>query len=115
MGWGFRKSINLGPLRINASKSGIGYSIGGRGFRVGKDARGRSYRSISIPGTGIYNRTYTKKRAVSTPTTYNSSSQTSLNSPPPKKFPAQGIGKAAAYIAAGVLIYLIIYAIVHLL
>lgn len=59
MGWGFRKSINFGPLRINASKSGLGYSIGGRGFRVGRDARGRQYRSFSIPGTGIFNRTYT--------------------------------------------------------
>ena len=37
MGWAFRKSFNLGPLRINASKSGIGYSVDRRGFRVGKD------------------------------------------------------------------------------
>lgn len=58
MGWNFRRSINLGPLRINASKSGIGYSVGGRGFRVGEDAKGRKYTAASIPGTGIYRRDY---------------------------------------------------------
>jgi Protein of unknown function (DUF4236) len=59
--WNFRRSVNLGPLRINASKSGIGYSIGTRGFRIGKDAKGRSYTAASIPGTGIYRRDYLKK------------------------------------------------------
>jgi hypothetical protein len=58
MGWSFRRSINLGPLRVNLSKSGVGYSVGGRGFRVGQDARGRRYRSVSIPNTGIYRRDY---------------------------------------------------------
>lgn len=58
MGWGFRRSINFGPLKVNLSKSGVGYSVGTRGFRVGKDSRGRKYRSASIPGTGIYSRDY---------------------------------------------------------
>lgn len=58
MGWGFRRSLKLGPLKLNLSKSGVGYSIGGRGFRVGQDAKGRSYTSASIPGTGLYSRTY---------------------------------------------------------
>jgi len=40
------------------SKSGIGYSFGIRGFRLGKDARDRKYRAVSIPGTGIYRRDY---------------------------------------------------------
>jgi len=53
MGFIFRKSVNLGPFRVNVSKSGFGYSVGGRGFRVGKDARGRKYHSFSIPGTGV--------------------------------------------------------------
>jgi hypothetical protein len=56
MVWRFRKSIKLGPLRLNLSKSGIGTSIGVRGFRVGKDAKGRSYTATSIPGTIIYER-----------------------------------------------------------
>jgi hypothetical protein len=58
MGWNFRRSINFGPLRVNLSKSGVGYSVGGRGFRVGKDSNGRKYRSLSIPNTGIYRRDY---------------------------------------------------------
>jgi hypothetical protein len=58
MAWRFRKSLKLGPVRLNLSKSGVGYSIGGRGFRVGKDAKGRSYTAASIPGTGLYSRMY---------------------------------------------------------
>lgn len=53
MGWYYRKSVNFGPFRVNLSKSGLGYSLGGRGFRVGVTARGRRYTSASIPGTGI--------------------------------------------------------------
>lgn len=58
MALGFRRSLKFGPLKLNLSKSGVGYSVGVRGFRVGKDARGRSYTAASIPGTGLYNRTY---------------------------------------------------------
>src|SRR5580658_5630624 len=68
MGWSLRRSINLGPLRINLSRSGFGYSVGGRGFRVGQDARGRRYRSISIPKTGIYRRDYFAGSTTQTPT-----------------------------------------------
>jgi hypothetical protein len=58
MGWQFRRSLKLGPLRLNLSKSGIGVSAGVRGFRVGTDAKGRTYTAASIPGTGLYNRAY---------------------------------------------------------
>lgn len=58
MGLNFRKSINLGPFRINFSKSGIGYSVGGKGFRVTKTATGKTRTTASIPGTGI---SYTKE------------------------------------------------------
>ena len=58
MGWGFRRSLKLGPLKLNFSKSGMGYSVGVRGFRVGQDAKGRAYTAASIPGTGLYSRTY---------------------------------------------------------
>ena len=40
MGWRYRKSLNLGPFRLNFSKSGIGYSVGGKYFRVTKKADG---------------------------------------------------------------------------
>lgn len=53
MGLRIRKSINLGPVRINLSKSGIGYSIGVKGFRHTKTATGRVRNTITIPGTGI--------------------------------------------------------------
>jgi hypothetical protein len=53
MGWTYRKSVGLGPFRINISKSGIGYSLGGAGFRTGVSSRGRRHKSFSLPGTGI--------------------------------------------------------------
>ena len=53
MGWIFRRSVNFGPLRVNLSKSGIGYSVGGPGFRMGVRSTGRNYTRLSLPGTGI--------------------------------------------------------------
>lgn len=53
MGWSYRKSISLGPLRINFSKSGVGFSLGIPGFRGGMSANGRKYVSASVPGTGM--------------------------------------------------------------
>ena len=41
MGWYLRKGLNFGPLRINLSKSGLGGSVGVKGFRVGTGPRGR--------------------------------------------------------------------------
>jgi hypothetical protein len=56
MGWSYRKSVNLGPFRVNLSKSGVGYSLGGKDFRVGVNPRGRRYESLTIPGTGLHYR-----------------------------------------------------------
>lgn len=53
MSFRFRKSIKAGPVRVNFSKSGIGYSVGGKGFRVTKKAGGGVRTTTSIPGTGI--------------------------------------------------------------
>jgi len=53
MGWSYRKSLGAGPFRLNLSRRGIGYSIGGRGFRLGIRANGRRYTSLSVPGTGL--------------------------------------------------------------
>jgi predicted RND superfamily exporter protein len=39
----FRKSFNLGPARVNVSKSGVGGSIGPKGIRVGVNAKGSTY------------------------------------------------------------------------
>jgi hypothetical protein len=53
MGFYYRKSVNLGPFRVNIGKSGLGFSVGGRGFRVGTSSCGRKYTSLSIPGIGV--------------------------------------------------------------
>jgi len=53
VGFFFRKSLGKGPLRINISKSGIGWSLGIPGLRFGRSATGRKYTRAGIPGTGI--------------------------------------------------------------
>jgi hypothetical protein len=59
MAWRLRRSRRLpGGFRLNISKSGLGYSWGFRGFRIGRDSRGRIVRTVSIPGTGLSNRQY---------------------------------------------------------
>jgi hypothetical protein len=55
MGWSFRKSLGFGPLRVNLSKSGIGYSLGVRGARIGANSRG-TY--IRMGRGGIYYQKY---------------------------------------------------------
>jgi hypothetical protein len=41
MGWYLRKSLKLGPIRFNLSKSGIGTSVGVKGLRIGSGPRGK--------------------------------------------------------------------------
>ena len=53
MGLRFRKSIKIGPIRINISKSGIGISIGVKGFRISRSAKGKTTATVSLPGTGL--------------------------------------------------------------
>jgi hypothetical protein len=65
MGWNWRKAFRFGPLRVNLSKKGVGYSVGVRGFRVGRDAKGQDYSQTSIPGTGIYKRSYSGRTSGS--------------------------------------------------
>ena len=81
MGFRFRKSVNFGPLRVNFSKSGVGYSMGGKGFRVTKKAGGGMRTTASIPGTGIsYVRDYSDSdksdKKKSAPTQSSSSGHT---------------------------------------
>jgi hypothetical protein len=52
MGIYFRKSIKFDPVRMNLGKSGIGYSIGVKGARIGISPSGQSY--ISGGAKGIY-------------------------------------------------------------
>ncbi|HEY3852913.1 MAG TPA: DUF4236 domain-containing protein [Verrucomicrobiae bacterium] len=57
MGFYYLKSVSLGAFRVNLSKSGVGYSVGGRGFRTGVSAGGKRYSTFSLPGTGVGYRT----------------------------------------------------------
>src|SRR5215831_5796688 len=40
MGFYIRKGFNFGPLRLNLSRSGLGTSVGVKGFRIGLGPRG---------------------------------------------------------------------------
>lgn len=65
MSWRFRRSIRLpGGIRINVSRRGLGYSWGVPGVHFGRDANGRHYQAYSVPGTGIYSRSYSKGERV---------------------------------------------------
>jgi hypothetical protein len=58
MGLRYQKRLSLGPLHLNVSKSGIGYSVGMRGARFGVSSTGHPYTSIGLPGTGVSWRDY---------------------------------------------------------
>lgn len=54
MGIRLRKSIKFGPLSVNLSKSGIGFSVGTKkGYRFTQMANGRRRQTFFIPGTGV--------------------------------------------------------------
>src|SRR5438045_1299387 len=53
MGFYLRKSVSVGPLRFNLSKSGVGVSAGVKGFRVGAGPRGNY---VHMGRNGIYYR-----------------------------------------------------------
>lgn len=68
MGFRMSKSIKVAPgVRMNFSKSGIGYSAGVKGYRVTKRADGRVQRTASIPGTGISHTSTSGSRRPSAP------------------------------------------------
>jgi len=54
MAWYLRKSISVGPIRFNLSKSGVGASVGVTGFRVGMRPNGSSY--VHAGRYGLYMR-----------------------------------------------------------
>lgn len=53
MGWSYRKSLRMGPFRLNFSKKGVGRSVGVRGARYSSSADGRREMTFRIPGTGL--------------------------------------------------------------
>jgi hypothetical protein len=48
----------LPGVRFNMSLSGVGVSVGGRGFHAGVTARGQRYVSAGLSGTGLSVRQY---------------------------------------------------------
>ncbi|WP_430336020.1 DUF4236 domain-containing protein [Rhodococcus sp. ACT016] len=50
----FRKSKSFGPVRLTASKRGLGVSVGAGPLRVSRGADGKVRRTVRVPGTGIY-------------------------------------------------------------
>ncbi|MFG1873814.1 DUF4236 domain-containing protein [Sphaerisporangium sp. NPDC049003] len=62
MGWSYRKSIKMGPFRLNLSRSGVGHSYGGRGFRVTKGADGRRTITVNLPGGFHWRKTMGRAR-----------------------------------------------------
>lgn len=50
MGFSFRKSVKVGPARVNISKSGVGYSIGAGGLRYTKRAGRKKKGKITLMG-----------------------------------------------------------------
>ena len=54
MGFYLRKSLKLGPIRLNFSKSGVGVSAGVTGARLGVNAKGKKY--VHVGRGGIYYR-----------------------------------------------------------
>lgn len=80
MGFSYRKSLKLAPgVRMTVSKSGIGYSVGGKGVRVTKRARGGVRTTVHVPGTGV---SYTTNSTSSTST--RKRSKPTADSPPKK-------------------------------
>lgn len=72
MGLRFRKSKNFGPFRINISKSGIGGSVGVKGFRITRKAKGGVQATASLPGTGLsYTKNLSASKKASPPTSQN--------------------------------------------
>ena len=67
MAWYLRKSLKVGPIRFNLSKSGIGTSVGVKGLRIGSGPRGKYFHAGR---EGLYFRqSLSDAQTVSTPET----------------------------------------------
>lgn len=87
MGFYFRKSIRVGPLRFNLSKSGVGVSTGIRGFRVGTGPRG-NYVHMGVGGL------YYRSTLPSTPTSPSCPQVPAFSEQPRSHAPLEHIASA---------------------
>jgi hypothetical protein len=78
MAFYLRKSLRLGPLRVNLSQYGIGLSAGVRGARFGVDAGGHPYTHLGRHG--LY---YRKRWPVPTASSPTREADALPSGPPP--------------------------------
>lgn len=50
----FRKSKKVGPFRVTLTPHGVSTSAGVKGARVSVNSKGEVRRTLSVPGTGVY-------------------------------------------------------------
>ena len=66
MGIRLKKTVKFGPLNVNLSKSGLGFSVGTKkGYRFTWGSTGRKRHTFFIPGTGL---SYVKESGTARPT-----------------------------------------------
>jgi hypothetical protein len=87
MGFYLRKSINFGGVRFNISKSGIGASVGVKGFRLGKSPRGNY---IHMGRNGLYYRAALGQKKTKAPAPSSPSAKHGL-APPAEDYLFQDI------------------------
>jgi hypothetical protein len=87
MGFYIRKSVNLGGVRLNLSKSGIGVSTGVKGFRLGMNGRG-TY--VHMGRGGLY---YRRQLSWSRPKARKSSSLSTLEPTNPGVFYTENLAQ----------------------
>lgn len=95
MGWFLRKSICLGPLRLNVAKRGLGASVGVKGLRAGVDASGKPY--VVGGRGGIYFRERIRTGELGSV---------------PQELPRRGSSAAVAWIVAAVLTVIVLLLLV---
>ncbi len=79
----FRRSIGLGKgIRLNINKHSMGLSAGVPGVRYSVNTSGRRYRSIGIPGTGLYSITQSGGRPSRRRTSGGRRSVSEVTAPP---------------------------------
>ncbi|GAA4534319.1 MULTISPECIES: DUF4236 domain-containing protein [Nonomuraea] len=62
MGWHYRKSIKVGPFRVNLSRRGVGHSVGNRRIRVSTSPDGRRHVTLRLPGGFRLGKTFGGRR-----------------------------------------------------
>ena len=77
MGWYIRRSKKFGPFRLNLSKSGIGFSIGIKGARIGKGPNG-GY--VHLGTGGLYYRKHFSIQSAASTSDCPTSSKIELDS-----------------------------------